>query len=187
MQQNNRTLVFGLGNPGKKYEESRHNVGFLALEKVALSKSLELKKPFFKCYRIARSESFLLVEPITYMNNSGKVFPELVKEGDRVIVIVDQMDIEPGRVKIKRGGSSAGHNGLKSIISNIGEDFIRVYIGTGHPKEGTSVIDHVLERIDESVLPLIEKGIDRASKAVLALLDGERLESVIQRVNSEKA
>ena len=122
-------IVFGLGNPGPKYSKSRHNVGFMAIEKLAAQEGLSLRKRCLHSYKWARKGSLTLVEPLTFMNNSGIIFPHLVKGEDRVVVIVDNMDLPVGRIRIRQGGSAAGHNGLKSIINNIGADFIRLYIG----------------------------------------------------------
>ena len=121
------------------------------------------------------------------MNNSGLVFPSLVKEGDSVIVIVDQMDLPPGKIRIRTKGGSAGHNGLKSIIANYGEDFIRVYIGVGRPEEGHTVVDHVLSEFSEEDYSLVDKAIREAAERIVDILNGEKLESVVQRANSFQA
>ena len=180
-------VVFGLGNPGPEYEKTRHNVGFLTLERIASLKGVRLKKRLLKPYRTASFSSHTLVEPLTYMNNSGLVFPSLVKEGDSVIVIVDQMDLPPGKIRIRTKGGSAGHNGLKSIISNYGEDFIRVYIGVGRPEEGHTVVDHVLSEFSEEDYALVDKAIQEAAERIVDILNGEKLESVVQRANSFQA
>ena len=180
-------VVFGLGNPGPEYEKTRHNVGFLTLERIASLKGVKLKKRLLKPYRTASFSSHTLVEPLTYMNNSGLVFPSLVKEGDSVIVIVDQMDLPPGKIRIRTKGGSAGHNGLKSIIANYGEDFIRVYIGIGRPAEGHTVVDHVLSEFSEEDYALVDKAIREAAERIVDILNGEKLESVVQRANSFQA
>ncbi len=183
----NNIIVFGLGNPGPEYEETRHNVGFKTIEKVAAQKGLKLRKRCFRLYRAATEDNFSLIEPLTYMNNSGDVFPDIVKEDDEVIVVVDQMDLPPGKLRLKRGGGSAGHNGLKSIISNYSEDFIRIYIGVGRPDEGVSVPDHVLSRPNEEDSALIEKATERAAEAIISLIEGEEFARLVQSVNSFKA
>ena len=180
-------FVFGLGNPGAGYEGTRHNVGFDAVSRMAAQMGLKLRKRCFRRYRMATDGKIALVEPLTYMNLSGEVFPELVKDGDEVIVIVDQMDLPPGRIRVRRGGSSAGHNGLKSIIAAYGEDFIRIYIGTGRPEEGVSVADHVLSRFSDDVRPLVDKDIDKAAETAFEIASGEVLNGVIQRANSFQA
>ena len=177
-------IVFGLGNPGPKYVKSRHNVGFMTIEKLAAQEGMSLRKRCLHSYKWARKDALTLVEPLTYMNNSGTVFPSLVKEGDNVFVIVDNMDLPVGRIRIRRGGGDAGHNGLKSIISNIGKDFTRVYIGIGRPREGVSVVDHVLSDFSDEEFSDLEKAMDRAVEALISLNRGEDLLSVIQRANT---
>ena len=177
--------VFGLGNPGARYEKTRHNVGFDTVERIAALKGMKLRKRCFRLYRRAVLGSLTLVEPLTFMNNSGQVFEENVREGEEVVVIVDQMDLPPGRIRIRRGGGSAGHNGLKSIIAFHGQDFIRVYIGIGRPAEGTAVADHVLSRFSEEDRILVDAAEAKAAEAVLRLEGGERFESVVQWANSQ--
>lgn len=180
-------VVIGLGNPGPEYEKTRHNVGFLTLERIAELKGVRLKKRLLKPYRLASFSSHTLVEPLTYMNNSGRVIPHLVKADDKVIIIVDQMDLPPGKIRIRTKGGSAGHNGLKSVIENYGEDFIRVYIGVGRPAEGVSVVEHVLTEFSESDQLLVNKAVQEAAERVIDILNGERFELVVQRANSFQA
>ena len=177
-------IVFGLGNPGPKYNRSRHNVGFMALEKLAAQEGLSLRKRCLHSYRWARKGSLTLVEPLTYMNNSGIIFPNLVKDEDPIVVIVDNMDLPLGRIRIKNGGGDAGHNGLKSIIGSIGKDFIRVYIGIGRPKDGISVPDYVLSSFENDEWEPLNAAIDKAVDAISALQKGEKLLNVIQRANT---
>lgn len=180
-------VVIGLGNPGPEYEKTRHNVGFLTLERIAELKGVRLKKRLLKPYRLASFSSHTLVEPLTYMNNSGRVIPHLVKADDKVIIIVDQMDLPPGKIRIRTKGGSAGHNGLKSVIENYGEVFIRVYIGVGRPAEGVSVVEHVLTEFSESDQLLVNKAVQEAAERVIDILNGERFELVVQRANSFQA
>ena len=183
-QHRSKMVVFGLGNPGAKYSGTRHNVGFDTVEKIAALKGMKLRKRCFRLYKRARLDDLVLVEPLTYMNSSGLVVNENVKEGDAMVVIVDQMDLPAGKIRIRNGGGSAGHNGLKSIIANHGPDFIRVYIGIGRPAEGVPVVDHVLTRFSADDRALVDKAEDKAAEAVLRLYGGEKLESVLQWANS---
>lgn len=176
--------VFGLGNPGAKYKGTRHNAGFETIERIAAQKGLKLRKRCFRCYKRAVLDDLSLVEPLTYMNNSGLAVPDNIPSDGCLIVIADQMDLPPGKIRIKRGGSSAGHNGLKSIIGAYGPDFIRVYIGIGRPSDGMSVIDHVLTRYSAEDRALVDAAEDRAAEAVLRIYGGEKLESVMQWANS---
>ena len=136
-------LVVGLGNPGDKYLGSRHNLGYEVIEKLAEMQraKLELSRPAKA--RVAAVDFFglrcILACPTTYMNLSGEAVSPLIRNNgvtdvSRVIVVHDELDLEPGRVKIKRGGSSAGHNGLKSISQHLKNDeFIRIRVGVGKP------------------------------------------------------
>ena len=150
-------ILAGLGNPGAAYAETRHNVGFLCVEAAAEKEGVSFKKPFLADYQkavfVVGDTRVILVKPLTYMNRSGLVLPALLKQygvvTDKLIVAVDNMDLSPGRVRLKPRGSSAGHNGLKSIIEVLGtSEFHRLYIGVGRPASGVSVIDHVLGRPD---------------------------------------
>lgn len=177
-------VIFGLGNPGPEYSGTRHNAGFQTIEKVAALKGIRLRKRCFCRYRTAVFDGNTLVEPLTYMNSSGEVFPELVRDGEQVIVVVDQMDLPPGRLRIRTKGGSAGHNGLKSIISSYGEDFIRIYIGIGRPPAGVAVPDYVLAKPSAEEVALIDKAMDQAVSAIIAIASGEDIGRVIQKANS---
>ena len=145
-------VIFGLGNPGLKYEGTRHNAGVETLVKLAASYRKKLVRRCFSSYKscIITSESgqkVKLVFPLTYMNSSGLAVAKTVSEGDRVLVICDQMDLPCGRIRLRAKGSNAGHNGLKSMMEALPEGFMRLYIGVGRPQEGVSVIDHVLDQL----------------------------------------
>lgn len=119
------------------------------------------------------------------MNNSGDIIPAIMKDGDSLLVICDQLDLPPGRVKIKKRSGSAGHNGLKSIIASYGEDFIHVYIGIGRPEDG-DIINHVLSAFSEDERREIDKAVEKAADAVIDILDGKDINEVIARVNSQQ-
>ncbi len=178
-------FVFGLGNPGSEYEKTRHNVGFMTVERIAALKGVKFRK---RCFRPVRTALInegrdCLAEPLTYMNSSGLALSGLVNDRDPLMVICDQMDLPPGKVRIKTKGGSAGHNGLKSIILLRSTPFIHVYIGIGHPGDG-DVVSHVLSPFSEEERGLIEDALSRASEAVIDILDGKDINEVIQRVNS---
>ena len=179
-------FVFGLGNPGPEYDGTRHNVGFMTVEKMAAQKGVILKKRCLRLFKSAKinNGSDILVEPLTYMNKSGDIIPSLLREGDGLIVICDQMDLPPGKLRIRMKGGSAGHNGLKSVIQYWGEDFIHVYIGIGHPEEGISVPDHVLSRFSPSDSLLVDKATTMAAEAVLDILEGKPINEILQKANS---
>lgn len=176
-------LVLGLGNPGSEYERTRHNVGFLAVASCAAFFQLRLRKRCFRLYRSAKvGDRARLVQPLTYMNRSGQVLRYF--GNTPLVVVCDQMDLPAGRIRLRRGGSTAGHRGLASLIEYKGDgDFIRLYIGIGRPKRGETVIDHVLGEIDS---PLIEEGISRAVRALRAFIDGQTFEEVANAFNGDQ-
>ncbi len=179
-------LILGLGNPGAKYEHSRHNVGFAVIEQCAAFFQVRLKKRCFRLYRHAKltrqGKENLLVQPLTYMNNSGAIaryFPS--QACSDMIVVLDQMDLPLGMIRIREGGSSAGHNELKSLIEEFGcSDFVRIYVGIGRPAAGVSVVDHVLSKEDD---PRFEEGVKLAKEALCALVEGSSIKEVIHAYN----
>ena len=173
-------IFIGLGNPGTKYQNTRHNVGFLAVERAAEKADIALKKGFGKKYRAAEGryheKKVIFVEPLTYMNKSGHILYPLMRkcqlDRTNLVVICDNLDLAPGECRVKMGGSSAGHNGLSSIIQYLGtNDFLRVYIGIGRPSYRSDVIPHVLGSPSGAEKKLIEDGIEKAAEAVLQLVD----------------
>ncbi|MDX9915520.1 MAG: aminoacyl-tRNA hydrolase [Sphaerochaeta sp.] len=173
-------LVLGLGNPGPKYERTRHNVGFLAVESCAAFFQLRLKKRCFRLYRRATvGDRALLVQPLTYMNKSGDVLKHFSPSS--MVVVCDQMDLPAGTIRLKKGGSSAGHRGLASLMEHTGDgNFIRIYIGIGRPNGEEGVIDHVLGAIDDEA---IYDGIGLAAKALVSLIEGASFEEVANGYN----
>ena len=173
-----RTLVAGLGNPGRKYEGTRHNVGFEALRRLAGRYRLELSQSKFDgVYTTGRiaGEDVLLLEPHGYMNNSGKSVRAARDFYDipasETVVLHDDIDLEPGQLKIKSGGGHGGHNGLRDIIARTGgdRDFVRVRLGVGRPEHG-DVTNYVLSRFDDDERQTIDELIEDACDAVETLL-----------------
>ena len=131
-------IIAGLGNPGREYESTRHNVGFLAIDYIAASIGTKIDRAKFHALvgegRIGGAR-VLLMKPQTYMNNSGVAISEAATfykiPSDKIIILHDEISFEPGLMRIRRKGSAGGHNGLKSIISYVGEDFPRIKIGVG--------------------------------------------------------
>ncbi len=183
--------VFGLGNFPRQYANTRHNVGVDTLAQLAAFYQVKLRKRCFRLYKSATITTergdVCLVFPLTYMNNSGQVVPDLVKEGDEVIVLCDQMDLPPGSLKLKKKGSSAGHNGLKSMMAYIPQNFTRLYIGVGHPNSDMTVPDYVLSAPSAEDRVLIDKASKAAVEALVEYFKGERFELVQQKINSFSA
>lgn len=148
-------LIAGLGNPGREYEKTRHNVGFTALDYLAYDSGINVSKLKFKAIYgdgMIAGEKCILLKPQTYMNLSGESIREACEyfkiKPDKVIILYDDVDIEPGRIRIRPKGSAGGHNGIKSIIYQLqSEDFIRVRFGVGKAQHG--MVDHVLGRFSE--------------------------------------
>lgn len=175
-------LLVGLGNPGPEYEATRHNAGFWFIDAVAreLHASLAPDRSYFGLVaRVNRPEGPVwLLEPMTFMNLSGKSVAALARffkvAPEEILVAHDDLDIVPGQVKLKFGGSHAGHNGLRDIHAQLGSgDYWRLRIGVGHSGVKSEVIDWVLKKPSQEHRLAIEAGIARALQAVPALLAGE--------------
>jgi peptidyl-tRNA hydrolase, PTH1 family len=162
-------VVVGLGNPGRSYERTRHNAGYLVLEELAKRHggSWRSKKKAEAAPVGLGLKNVTLLKPTTYMNNSGSALAGYRVED--LIVVHDDLDLPPGDVRVKIGGGAGGHNGLRSIINNFGNDFVRVRVGIGRPPEGAriTVTDYVLGRMDSAV----KEAIPAAADAVEAVVE----------------
>ena len=168
-------LVIGLGNPGEEYKNNRHNIGFIILDKIAESLSVDFdnhKKKSLYARGKKGDIQYILLKPQTFMNLSGesaiyisKFFNVSVED---IFVIYDDMDLPFGTFKIKKGGSSGGHNGIKSLIAQLqSEDFFRIRIGIGRPSFGNKVNDYVLSSFSKSEREIIDN--DISDKVIEAL------------------
>ena len=179
-------LIAGLGNPGRRYSKTRHNIGFMVIEEIAGRHKIDLTEKK-DGYRIGRGSieghKVSLAEPLLYMNMSGPVLKKILGKTnirtENLIVIHDDLDMEEGKVRIRKTGSSGGHKGVESIIQSIGSrDFVRVKIGMGR-EEGTSAEDYVLEKFKKDERSLIQEAIQEALDAVHAII----LEGVDKAMN----
>ena len=183
-------MVVGLGNPGTEYAQTRHNAGFMALDALACACGVSYWKSEAgaKTARVTHGDiTLLLVKPLQYMNLSGNAVASLAKKyriaADRIIVLHDELDVKLGSLKLKQGGGTAGHNGLKSICEKLGSrDFFRIRIGIERPPGRMPVADYVLARPRKEELELLEAQCAKAAKAVLLLLD-TGLENAQQKCN----
>lgn len=186
-------IIAGLGNPGAEYAHTKHNVGFMLVD--ALAERLNApawKEDFFSSVTEVRigGEKVFLVKPLTYMNNSGEAIGPMLSyykmETDDLTVVHDDMDIPAGMVRIRKKGSSGGHNGIKSILAHVGgEDFSRVRIGIGRPPAGWTVINHVLAPFSSEDVPKIREAINYLLPAVECIVtDGVDL--AMNRYNPHK-
>ena len=184
-------LIVGLGNPGDKYQGTRHNVGFDVIDALARQEGLQLTDQKFRAdYTIWRvdGEKVLLVKPYTFMNLSGEAVLPLMSyyniSPDELVVVYDDLDLEPGKLRLRQSGSAGGHNGVKSIIEMLGtHDFKRVKIGIGRPQYGRKVVDHVLERFDTDDRALIEQKIDQTTDLLTAWAKGETFVQLMNQYN----
>ncbi|WP_086296026.1 aminoacyl-tRNA hydrolase [Campylobacter devanensis] len=163
------TLIAGLGNIGKEYENTRHNVGFMLIDLILKDGGYsDVSSAKFQG-ELYKNGSLLLLKPSTYMNSSGKSLKAVndFYKPSHIIVIHDDLDIAFGAMRFKNGGSSGGHNGIKSIDSLIGNNYDRVRIGIGRGDK--SVIDYVLGKFDNSEMTQLNKILSHAKEAVLAL------------------
>ena len=185
-------LIAGLGNPGPEYEATRHNAGFWFVDAVArkLGVSLVPERGYYGMAARANvgGRPLWLLEPTTYMNVSGKSVAALARffkiEPGEILVVHDELDLLPGQVKVKQGGSHAGHNGLKDIHAQLGSaDYWRLRIGIGHPGVMAAVVDYVLKKPLAAQLTEIEKAIDQALSGLDLLLAGD-MERATMKINA---
>lgn len=174
-------LIVGLGNPGKKYEGTKHNVGFEVIDKLASAYNISVTKVKHKGLigdGSIKGERVLLLKPQTYMNLSGESVKEVMTfykiSAQDLIVIYDDTSLPCGTTRIREKGSAGGHNGMKNIIAHLGSDvFLRVKVGIGEKPNGWDLADYVLSKFSKDEAPLMESGKDRAVLAVeLILKDG---------------
>ena len=171
-------LVVGLGNPGEKYALTRHNIGFMAVDVIVNEfNSRTWQKKFNSLIRIHALENskILFIKPLTYMNLSGLAvqlamnFYRISREN--VVVFHDDIDIPLGTIRLKKGGSHGGHNGLKSIIDKVGQDFIRVRIGVSRP-ETKDVSHYVLSEFSEPEMNILNKSLSKCNTGLSYILKG---------------
>lgn len=188
-------LIAGLGNPGREYENTRHNAGFASIDRLAEKNhiSIDMKKFQALCGTgYIGGQKVLLLKPQTYMNLSGeslraacdffKVDPE-----QELIVIYDDISLAPGQLRIRAKGSAGGHNGIKSIISHLGTQvFLRVKVGVGEKPQGWDLADYVLGHFSKEEQQVMQESFDRAADAAAALLS-EEVQQVMNEYNTHKA
>lgn len=173
-------LYVGLGNPGEKYARNRHNVGFMAVERIAARHGFPQWRRRFQgeiTEGTIAGERVLLLKPATYMNDSGRSVGEAVRflklDLADVVVFHDELDLDPGRIRIKTGGGNAGHNGLRSISASIGNAYVRVRIGIGHPGTKDAVTHYVLHDFAKADQEWLEPLLNGVADAAGQLAAGE--------------
>jgi PTH1 family peptidyl-tRNA hydrolase len=176
-------LIVGLGNPGREYETTRHNVGFLWVDELAREQKLNFKSEA-KFYGLtARGQlhehELLLLKPQTFMNVSGRsvvalaLFYKILP--NQILVVHDELDLPPGSAKLKLGGGHGGHNGLKDIIAHLGsKDFWRLRVGIGHPGDRAEVVNYVLKAPHKEEQVLIDEAMQRAQGVAQLIIEGKQ-------------
>ncbi len=184
-------LVVGLGNPGSKYEETRHNAGFWFVD--ALARELggqfrnESKFHGEACRVVLDGRELWLLKPQTYMNRSGQSVASLARfyriPLESVLVAHDELDLPPGTLRLKQGGGHAGHNGLRDIHAQLGKEFLRLRIGIGHPGQAAEVVGYVLNKPPSGDRELIESAVAEAVSAMPLIAAGE-LQKAMNQLHS---
>lgn len=186
-------LIVGLGNPEEDYAKTRHNMGFDVINKLAKEYEIEITRTKFKgLYGMGtiEDEKVILLKPQTYMNLSGESIEQFKKfyklEASNIIVVSDDVTIEPGSIRVRRKGSSGAHNGLKSVINSLKtEEFTRIRVGVGRPDEETDIIDHVIGQMADSEYEKLEPGIEKAKEAVVVTMK-KGIEAAMNKFNVRK-
>ena len=171
-------LVVGLGNPGREYEKTRHNVGWMVLDRLSEKLGFSFDREKFKgLYGETRinDQKVIFLKPLTYMNRSGESVSQFVRffklKPSQVLLIYDDLDLPLGRVRFREKGSSAGHKGVQSVIEALGiQEFPRVKVGIGRPATKEEVVDYVLSPFKKEELPTVKEAIERAANCVEKLL-----------------
>ena len=192
-ERNERTMkmIVGLGNIGTRYDETRHNTGFMVVDQLArdyhLGAFTHLKQEAVAVSGVINGEKVMLVKPTTFMNDSGRAVGPLVDyydiDLDDLVIVNDDLDMPVGKVRLKTHGASGGHNGLKSIISALGtKNFNRVKVGIDHPQHGT-VVSHVLGKFSKEELPKFDQAVEQAEHALEDWINGEDFAKLMNTYN----
>lgn len=185
-------LIVGLGNPESDYSKTRHNMGFNVINKLSEKYGIEVNKNKFKGLvgnGMIEGEKVILLKPQTFMNLSGESVIEAMNfykiTNEELIIIYDDIDIEPGTIRIRRNGSAGTHNGMRSIVEHIKtENFARVRVGIGKPKEHIDMISHVIGHIPEDELKALEEGVILAKDAIIEMMKNS-IDSAMNKFNKK--
>jgi len=171
-------LIVGLGNPEEEYSETRHNMGFCTIDKLAKQYNIEINKSKFKGLYgmgLIEEEKVVLLKPQTYMNLSGESIREVIDfykiEKEKIIIIFDDIDIEPGSIKIRKQGGPGSHNGMKSVVNHLAQkEFFRIRIGIGKPVNKDRIIEYVIGKIPKEDKEKLEEGTTIAKDGVIEII-----------------
>ncbi len=187
-------LIVGLGNPGKEYQHTRHNIGFDVMDAIADKYHIEISEKKHKalCGKgVIGGSKVVLAKPQTYMNASGESVAELLHyykldPEEEMIVIYDDISLPPGNLRIRKKGSAGGHNGIKNIIALTGtQNFLRIKVGVGEKPKGWDLVDHVLGRFRAEERAEVENAIGNAVLAVEQMISGET-DAAMNQFNAKK-
>ncbi len=172
-------LIIGLGNPGKKYENTRHNIGFNVLNLLAgrINFYFQIKDNYELAEGYLFGNPLFLLKPLTYMNLSGKAVSEFVKyknflDSSKTLVVYDDLDLPPGKIRLKWNGSGGGHKGVNSIIHELGtKDFFHLKVGIGRPPLKELIENYVLSKFNKEEQTIIDDAISKASTCIITLIE----------------
>ncbi len=187
-------VIVGLGNPDKKYEATRHNIGFDVIDAIADKYNINVKDKKHKALvgsGVIEGKKVLLVKPLTYMNLSGESVAEVMNfykldPEEDMLVIFDDISLAPGNIRIRKKGSAGGHNGIKNIIAMTGtQNFMRIKVGVGEKPAGWDLADHVLGRFDKEDRAKVDDAIKDAVDAAVLMMQGD-VDKAMNEFNSKK-
>ncbi|HGA1065275.1 aminoacyl-tRNA hydrolase [Streptococcus agalactiae] len=188
-------MIVGLGNPGSKYNDTKHNIGFMAIDRIV--KKLDVNFTEDKNFKAEIGSDFIngekiyFIKPTTFMNNSGIAVKALLTYYNisikDMIIIYDDLDMEVGKIRFRQKGSAGGHNGIKSIIAHLGtQEFDRIKVGIGRPNGRMTVINHVLGKFDKNDEIMISNTLDKVDNAVNYYLQTNDFQKTMQKYNGLK-
>ena len=187
-------VIVGLGNPGKEYTASRHNAGYLAIDRLMDRYGIKLSSKKFDGLSgrgTIDGRKVMLVKPTTFMNNSGRCVKKIVDyykldPANDLVILYDDIDLEPGMLRVRTKGSAGSHNGMKSVIQHLKtQEFTRIRIGVGTPPPQMDLVDWVLGKIPKEEIPMIRDVCDEICEAVPMIIAGDT-ESAMNRYNRKK-
>ena len=179
-------LIVGLGNPGKEYEHTRHNVGFICVDKFLYNNGFVANKDDFKG-QFYKDQNLIVLKPMTYMNLSGESVKAIVDyfkiDINDILVVCDDVSLPTGKVRVRTKGSSGGHNGLKNIIANLeSQDFKRIRVGISSSED---LIAHVLGKFSKEEASLIDEAVSKVASALKEYIDGVPFEKISSKYNQK--
>lgn len=184
-------LVIGLGNPGNKYAHTKHNVGFDVVDILLSNLNATMTDQKFRAdYTVVhhQGDKVLIVKPYTYMNLSGEALLPLMSyfgvHADDIVVVYDDLDLEPGKIRLREKGSAGGHNGIKNIIHLLGsQEFKRIKVGIGRPQPGWKVVDHVLAPFTRDDQVLMDEAYRQTADILQAWIEGKSFKDLMNQFN----